>query len=62
MTDPEHPLGAPHRADATAYLIGQRLKSEIVVGHSQGAGDPVIGSVGLLGSQKNINGLLKPAL
>ena len=45
MADAEHPLVAAHRSHAAPNLVGQRLKSQVVIGRRQRAGDRIAWAV-----------------
>ena len=62
MADPEHPLIAADRADTAADLIGERLKSEVMVGNSQSAGEAVRRAELVLCSEKNVESFVVAAI
>ena len=62
MADAEHPLIAADGADAAADLIGERLKTEVVVGDCQRTGEAVGRAVLVLRGKEGIQGFVVPAI
>ncbi len=62
VADAKHPLIAAHGAHAAADLIGERLKSQLVIRRGQRAGDRIARPLRLLHAEKAVNRFLEPAL
>ena len=62
MTDAEHPLIAPHAADAAADLVSERLEGEPVIGGGERGAEAVAGAVGGLRGEEGVSRLLEAAI
>jgi hypothetical protein len=62
MAHAEHPLIAAHGADATADLVGKRLKSKAMAGGGESAGDGVARAFVSLHGEEGVDGFFEAAL